>query len=436
MISDNLVKPENLPEVQSKILANGLEHVHITVADTATFSARVGLRAGALHADPAEQGSAHFLEHLVFSGTKKYPKKTDLYDLVDFVGGSHNAATGWHAVNYYVSLLARDADKALEFISEVLVNPLLRIEDFNREQSIITDEAKARLSSVSYLSWVELNKLYFGDRRWHTSAVGTPEDVKALDLEKITNFYHNHYRPDNAIIVTAGPQSFDDIHTRITNWFSGWEKGTTTAIAEPNPTIDSNQKFANFQSPMAEQTTIQLIKPGPTELQVSDYSQNIASAIIGGESYSRMFRHIREDLGLSYGLGTSIDRRPNYGCWHFGAGLDIENIVTFSSAYNQVIKDLKSKKVSESELQRAKNDLLTTILFECERTSALTDFWLSEYLSPNPLDSMEAVVDSIVSVTDSDVDSWIADYISAPSTILVTSKNQVSESDIEQLYEA
>ncbi len=335
-----------------RTLKNGLNVFSLPIPDSESVVFNVFVKAGTRNENQKSMGIAHFLEHLFYKGSKKYPRPTDIFTAIDAIGGDFNALTSKESTEFYIRAAKKHADFIFEITTDMLLNPLLAKEEIEKEKGVVIEEINMYQDNPGAQVEDDLEKIMWPQGVLGRSVLGTKETVRGFTRARILDFKKRHYVPANIILGFSGV--FD-------------EKKLMRKIA------DSWGRLPSARAPLSEKN-LEVQKAPELEITFKDTRQahfaigfkgfdytdpdsqaaSLIGSILGGGSSSRLFVEIREKRGLAYFVSAYNNRYMDAGNFTIHAGLKIENSLQALGAIMDEIRRLKSEKIPQEELSRAK----------------------------------------------------------------------------------
>lgn len=332
----------------------GLELAFKDFPQDESCSVGVWIKRGARSEPIRIKGVAHFLEHLLFKGTKKYSHK-DITRDIEGRGGQLNGFTSQEVTCYFAKVLRKNLSKALDVLSDMVAFPLLKQEDINRERGVVLEEIKmyrdmpsSRVSSI-------LDSLLWGSHPLGIDVIGLEDTVSKITAIDMRSFQMASYRPSNIAIVICGRDMGFEIYEEAVKKFSLQRYGKRMPLPKfSSPKVYPGFKFSQ-EITSFEQTHISL---GFKGLKVSDKDRfilDLINIILGGNMSSRLFESIREKLGLAYEISTSVKKFADTGAFIVHCGLEARNLLLALEVIAKELVRMKNFNVGRKELSRAKD---------------------------------------------------------------------------------
>ncbi|NCN45290.1 MAG: hypothetical protein AUK08_01715 [Candidatus Pacebacteria bacterium CG2_30_36_39] len=366
---------------------------------------------GSRYEESKQYGIAHFFEHMVFKGTKKYPTAQELAATIDGLGAEFNAFTSNEYTGYYVKAAAKHVTTALDVVSDMLLQPNLSQEDIDREKGVIIEEMNMYADTPARDVGNLFNQMAFKGTGLGHDVLGLKETVMSITKADFEAFLAQWYGLPNMVLVLAGKAdevNSKEIHKIVDDFFQ--------KIHGKRITEKADIKTHFFDGKLAEQRLIIKYKDtqqahfilGWQGLRRDDerrYALSVASAIIGGNMSSRLFSEIREKRGLSYYVHSDVDQYHETGVFGASAGVDpgrVEEAILVAAQEFHSLANAK-KPVTEIELKRAKEFLIGSAVLGLEDSSSVAQFYGLRQVLSGEIETLEAVIEKIQQVTIQDV---------------------------------
>ncbi len=361
----------------------GLTVIHTPRPTSGSISFSLRVIAGSMFENNDEIGVAHFLEHIVLDGTKKYPSKKLLSGLIDERGGVRNASTNKERIEYTVKVLKDDAEIAFDFLSQIIIHPLIFEEDISKEKKIIEQEINRIKSDPEKYSERLIYSGLFPGTRLGMLNTGDIEDINKLTRDKIVGFHKKTHSAKNMVLSIVGDISEDEVNAFVKQYFNELEGGSKILPIEISSNISGRPTIVNMQG--LKQTTLTLgYRSFPANTDES-YALDIISKILMMGSTSRLRYEIREKMALAYALSGSNHRSRNYGIFTIHIGLDQNRVNECINAIKGEFDKIKNELISQEELNKAYTFIKSGQIFGFENSLTLasfySDLWSTEEVS-------------------------------------------------------
>jgi predicted Zn-dependent peptidase len=351
-VTSTLPHPLVLPSMtyERTAIPDGPRVISSRMRGTRSLSIAVYVLAGSRLETRERSGVAHFMEHVTFKGTRNFPTTSSVSEAIEGCGGSSNAATDRETTVYWARLPVREADRAFNVLSELVVRPLLRDNDIARERDIIVEEIRSYRDDPGQFVFNLFDRAFFGDTALGWEIAGEEETVKAIPTQDIRSFWADTYQPSNLVVSVAGDLEHDDVVDYVTRYF-GTGSATVPTYA-PAPRVPS-QRFALEERELA-QAHVCVGLPALRRDHPDQWALELMNTILGEGSSSRLFQKVREDAGLAYDVHSFQTDYADVGTLQLYAGVDPTDLKEAVDAVLTELRRLRDEPVSADELERAR----------------------------------------------------------------------------------
>lgn len=387
--------------VERTVFSNGLRLLTIPHKDAKATTVLLLAGTGSKYEPKELNGISHFLEHMLFKGTKKRPSALDVAEVLDRVGGSYNAFTGEDSTGYYAKVDTTHVDLALEWVSDIFLNSLLPSSEMEKEKGVVAEEINMyRDNPASHVQSV-WTRLLYGDQPAGRDIAGTKESVFSFTRDQLVRYRRSQYGAPNTVIAVAGPVRKKECEEKVWKLFQGMSARSATAKF---PVDDSQEHCAlELEFRQTDQTHLAIGGRGFSLPSSKRYVQGVLATTLGGMMSSRLFTNIREQLGLAYYVSTSSDSDPDTG-----------SVVTFAGVKNSEARRAVQEIVKEyrrmadhvllpRELKKAKDNLWGRFVLSLEGSDAQAGFYAAQEILEQRIFGLDEVYDRIQAVRASDV---------------------------------
>lgn len=330
-------------------------------------SAALGIwvRAGASDEWDEVSGVSHFIEHMMFKGTKNRTAKQIAED-VDKIGGVFNAFTGKEATCYYIKTLSSNICKGAEILLDMLTGSKFDQEEMDRERQVICEEIKMVKDTPDDDVYDTISELVAGGNPLGRSILGTPESLAGIDRSRLVDYRDQMYARDSIVVAVAG--NFDE--EAIEEIFE--DRLTSLRDKKPKKEIQLKpyQQSFNVKVRDIEQTHICLATPGIALDDPRYYAFVLLNSIFGGSMSSRLFQNIREQKGLAYSVCSMNLFSSYWGFFSIYAGVSPEKAEEALDAIHYELDTLRESGVTEEELAMAKEQMKSSYIFGLESVNS------------------------------------------------------------------
>lgn len=407
--------------------SNNIRLVYEKVDTVKTVSVGVWILAGSRYEIKNENGISHFIEHILFKGTKNRSSKEIVYE-IESIGGQINAFTAKEYTCFYVRVLDEFLEKAFEILSDLLLNPLINPEDIEKEKTVIIEEINMSKDDPEEILYQALNDLIWKGETLSYPIIGKESTVKRIDRNRILNFMRKRYKPENVVISVAG--NFDESHliNLCERYFGDWESYLESKDANNSKPIF--KRGAVIKSKKSDQAQIAIAFEGFGQKDENVYKLLVVSNILGGGMSSRLFQKIREELGLVYSINSFVSTYKDVGMLIVYAGTSPKNVrMVYKEILNQ-IKLLIRGNLSPDEVEVAKQQIKGSIIFGLENTSSRMSNLGKNMLLLNRIIEMQEIIDIINSIRFDQVMDIIREVLTKEFSVAVVGNKKEIDTKI------
>ena len=388
------------------VLENGLTIIGEEIPYVKSISLGVWINAGSRIEDEEISGVSHFIEHMLFKGTKNRTSK-QIASEIDNLGGQINAFTSKECTCYYVKLLNSHIDIGIDVLSDMILNSKFDKEDLDKERSVIIEELKMYEDSPEDLAYDLLTENIYKDDALGMNIIGTEESLKRLNREKLLEYFNKYYVPNNSVISISGNFNFNEIINKIEEKFKNWKKRD----------VDIDIKKAEFKSCFlsknkdTEQVNLALsLEAVPLENDEEVYALAVINTVLGGSISSRLFQKIREEKGLVYSIYSSQSLYRKCGELGIFASMSNDHLKEVYESIIEEIKTMKKHYLTDIEIKESKEQLKGSYILGLESTSSRMMSIGRSLLLNNKVESTDDILKSIDNV-DSKIVKIVIDKI-------------------------
>jgi predicted Zn-dependent peptidase len=374
-------------------LKNQLRLVLVPLVELPSVAVVGMVKTGSRYDKPEKEGLAHFYEHLVFRGTKKYPTKKELALTVDKMGAEYNGATAQEYTFYYVKSAAVYLQSALEIVSQLLVEPLLAEESLDVERKIILEELHMYEDVPQYKAEMEIMKLLYPRHPLGKTGVGSPRTIERIRGEDFLDFQQNFYTADKTVLVVAGNFPKKEVKKMAENYFAKMKTGEPREFLPVLPIGRVAKKRIRRKT---DQVHLSLGGRAFSYFSRERFPQTLLNIILGQGMSSRLFQRIREEAGLAYSVKSEMEALADTGVFLVSAGLNRQKA---EKGVKEIRKELKNiKSISQEEVAKAKNYFQGQLALSLEDSLTQALFYGKEILLEGKMVEPEKIIEKIKKV--------------------------------------
>jgi predicted Zn-dependent peptidase len=380
-------------------LSNGLQIVGQPMPDFESVAVSYYVRTGSRDEyDPTIAGVSHFLEHMVFKGTRDLDWQQITLEF-NKIGAEINAFTSHEATVFYARVLGEYVDRAVELLSDMM-NPRLDESDFTTEKEVIVNEIARSEDQPSSLAYRRMMQTYFGEHSLGHDVLGSRESIRGMQIEKMRDYWRRRYAANNLILSIAGKFDWDHIVNLAEKYCSDWRTGDSGRDAthyEPAASINNVIVDKNLK-----QQIMILAAPAVDVKDPDYYAAMLGGSILGDSDGSRLYWNIYQ-RGLTESASAGIWAMEGTGIMILDANTSPEDAPRVLRMLREELDSLLADGVHEDELRRAKDKLISSIVLSSESTFSRMRSLSSDWVTEGRLISVDEEIARIEAVTTEDV---------------------------------
>jgi len=357
---------EEVRNIRREVLPNGLTIITEEMQHIRSVSIGVWIKTGSRDEDPHWNGISHFIEHMVFKGTK-HRSAEDIARQVDSIGGNMDAFTAKECVCFNMKVLDEHVPIALDVLGDLVLHPNFDTNDITRERGVILEEIKMDEDNPDYLVHEIFTQNFWKDHPLGKPILGTKDTVKRLDRDPVLDFYGQRFSPGNLIICAAGNLKHAEFVELVAKHFAEM-KPVKNGFHSSQPTTVSRIIMRNKKA--LEQVQICVGVPSHPIAHTRRHASYILNTLLGGGMSSRLFQNIRERQGLAYAIYSDLSPYRDTGCLSVYAGTSRESATKVVESIVTEFRKLKTETVPDEELRRAKDQLKGSLMLSLESSTA------------------------------------------------------------------
>jgi predicted Zn-dependent peptidase len=376
-------------------LPNGLTLITEEMQHIRSVSIGIWIKTGSRDEDLQWNGISHFIEHMVFKGTKNRSAE-DIARQVDSIGGNMDAFTAKECVCFNVKVLDEHMPIAMDVLSDLVLNPVFDVQDIGRERGVILEEIKMDEDNPDYLVHEIFTQNFWKDHPLGKPILGTKDTVKRFEREPVLDFYKQRFAPGNLIICAAGHLQHEQFVDLVRKHF-GDMKPMSNGFYSSQPKVVSRIILRNKKA--LEQVQICVGVPSHPIAHEKRHASYILNTLLGGGMSSRLFQNIRERQGLAYAIYSDLSPYRDTGCLSVYAGTSRESAAKVVRSVVSEFRKLKSDAVSGEELRRAKDQLKGSLMLSLESSTARMSNLARQEMYFDRFYTLDELIEKIESVT-------------------------------------
>ena len=347
--------------VDKTVLKNNIRILSKTMPHTRSVSMGVWVNVGARDEELSESGLSHFIEHMIFKGTRRR-SAFQIAKEFDAIGGHTNAFTTMENTCYHAKVMDTHTATMVDILSDIFLNSIFDPSEIEKERPVILQEIGMVEDSPDEYVHLLSGRNFWGDNPLGRSILGSPENIIRFDADLIKKFFHRLYQPDRIVISVAGNVEHTSIIDRVGPAFESIRPGNGIA----KRLAPQCQSLVDLNYRELEQVHVCLGAPGLSITDPRRYAYSLLNTILGGNMSSRLFQEIREKRGLAYTVYSFITSHVDTGMFGAYFAVDPKRALETTELVLNEIHKLKNETVAAAELQGAKEYTKGSLLLASE----------------------------------------------------------------------
>lgn len=384
--------------IEKITLPNGVRIVAEEIPWVRSVAVGIWVHVGSRDETEQVNGISHFIEHMLFKGTKHRTAK-QLAEALDAVGGQLNAFTSKEYTCFYAKVLDDHGDLAIDVLSDMFFNSLFAEQDINKEKNVVLEEIKMYEDTPDDLVHDLFTSTLLCGHPLGRPIIGTKEVIKAVDRNDLLDYYNHHYVPEQTVVAIAGSIKGQSLINSLKEIFGSW-KGAKPPRPMVHPVKNAR---AVVKTKDIEQVHLCLGTLGLPLDHKDTYGLHCLNSILGGGISSRLFQTIREERGLAYSVYSYSSSYQDSGLFAVYGGLSQDNLEEFLSLVYGEIANLAQRGVTAEELTRSKEQLKGNLFLGLESVSSRMSRLGKSELCLNRIMTPEEIAERINEVSLSEV---------------------------------
>lgn len=355
-------------------LPNGLRIVSAPRHSAESVSMGIWINAGGRYEKARVSGISHFLEHLLFKGTKNRSSR-QIKETVEGTGGVLNAFTDEEFTCVLAKVLPSRLKTTVEVLTDMALHPALAPKEMEKERQVVMEEIRMVQDLPMQFVHDLLNTLLWPNHPLGRILSGTEKSVKSIQRSDIRMYHQRHYVPANMVIAACGKLSHRALVETVTQVWKNVSSGREQVA--PRVHQRPHQPRLKVEKKETEQTHFSIGFHAFPQNHPQVHALNLLNVILGGNMSSRLFQRVREDRGLCYEIGSEVKRYRDTGFFSVSAGVEHRHLVKSLQVIVKELTRVRREKVSPKEFEQAVEYSVGSILFALEDTMDQM-YWMGE----------------------------------------------------------
>ena len=401
------------------VLSNGLRVVAEYIPHFPSVSVGLWIGAGSMYEAKEECGLSHFVEHMLFKSTENRTTREIAVEM-DALGGQVNAFTSKECTCYYAKVIGEHLERAMNLLSDLLLHAKMDEQEFEKERGVILEEIAMGEDTPEDLVYDLLAEAYFGEHPLARPILGTHEQIASVTRQALIDFRTKHYRPDNTVLAIAGQFDLEQFKAMAERYLGAWQAQGETHMPAP---VNGCSGEVKRKKKDIEQVHVCLSYPAVAQDDDDLYPLSVMNNLFGGGMSSRLFQHIREEMGAAYSVYSYPSTYANCGTLSIYAGTSPELAQEVIYALHSEIKKLLEGGITDEEFVMAKDQLKVSYVLGLESSSSrMSSIGRSKLMRGRAVDPDE-VVKKIEAVTKADVERVIRRVLTQTCAAAIVGRN-------------
>ncbi len=413
---------QEVRNIRRQKLPNGLTVITEQMQHIRSASIGIWLQTGSRDEDAEWNGISHFIEHMVFKGTK-HRTAEEIARQVDSIGGNMDAFTAKECICFNVKVLDEHVPTALDILSDLVLNPVFDAADIVRERGVILEEIKMDEDNPDYLVHEIFTQNFFKDHPLGKPILGTKETVKRFERPSVVEAYGHRFAPGNIIVSAAGNLDHDRFVELVTKAFEHmkpWKDGKNGFHSIAPKTVS---RIILRNKKALEQVQLCLGVPAYPIAHEKRHAGYILNTLLGGGMSSRLFQNIRERQGLAYSIYSDLNPYRDTGCLAVYAGTSLASASKVVQSVVKEFRSLKAEPVPEEELKRSKAQLKGSLMLSLESSTARMSNLARQEMYFDRFYDLDELIEKIEAVTAEDLTGLANEFFKTESVAVTVLGN-------------
>ena len=402
------------------VLPGGLRIVTEAMPGVRSASVGIWVGVGSVDETPSVAGASHYLEHLLFKGTRRR-SALEIATALDAVGGEFNAFTEKEHTCFYATVIDRDLPLAVDIVSDVVLDATVTAVDVEVERNVVLEEIAMRDDDPADLVHDDFSTALFGDTPIGRPILGTVESINALTRSQVNGYYRRRYQARSMVVAAAGAVEHADVVRQVRAAFTGrLEAGGEPTGVRSGPRWRGDQRRQiNVRNDDTEQANIVLGTIGLPRHDPRRFALGVLSTALGGGMSSRLFQSIREQRGLAYSTYSFSSQYAGTGLFGVYAGCQPAKAEEVLALMRAELDDVAANGLRDEEIERAKGQARGSMVLGLEDPGArMTRIGKSE-LAYGEILGVDDLLARVDAVTAADVTALAEDLLSRPRALSI-----------------
>lgn len=392
------------------IFPNGVRLLLVPVPSVNSVASAVIVGVGSRYETSRINGISHFLEHMVFKGTKKYPTTEDV-NIIERAGGLQNAYTDIDVTNYHNKVLAEDWELGMEINKELAINPRLEERWVDKERDVIIEEMKRYDDEPAAKVEETFHGMLYRGTKLGMRIIGEEKSLRSVASKELKAYHTAWYTPEKTVVIAAGNVADKEkkIMEKVSSWFSSM-KGTPEGDIEIVKNTQTAPKLEVVTKPDAQQAHMIIGLRTFARGNEDRFAWGVFNLLMGVGFTSRLFKEVREKRGLCYHVRSDNSSFADVGYWNIYAGVATTKVEEAAKAIMTEVSKALDKGVTDDEIKVARKRLKTVLAFRSEDPEFFTEWYGRQEVYNQPLMTLDDYIKKLDAVSKEDINRLLKKY--------------------------
>jgi predicted Zn-dependent peptidase len=401
--------------IVKEILPNGITLLTEAMPHVRSVAVGVWLKRGSRHETPIQSGISHFIEHMVFKGTKNRSAEV-IAAQVDSIGGHMDAFTAKEYASFHLKVLDEHLPLAVDILGDIAMNPLFDPAEMTKEKKVIFEEINMVEDTPDDLVMELYTEAFWPRHPLGRPILGTKSSVSRFRRDELAGFFRSVYRPGNIVIAAAGHLEHEATSRLVRRHFGELAPGGRSHNGGP-PRPAS--RIVTRSKKELEQVHVCLGTPAYPQAHEDRYGVYILNTVLGGSMSSRLFQNVREKRGLVYSISSGVSAYSDAGTLTIYAGTSLDSVDEVVRLSLEELRRMKGEALPADELRRAKDHLKGSLMLSLENTGSRMSHMARQEIYFGRAFKLDEILAGIESVTAEDVPRIAGDLFRGEVTMSI-----------------
>jgi predicted Zn-dependent peptidase len=401
--------------IVKEILPNGITLLTEAMPHVRSVAVGVWLKRGSRHETPIQSGISHFIEHMVFKGTKNRSAEV-IAAQVDSIGGHMDAFTAKEYASFHLKVLDEHLPLAVDILGDIAMNPLFDPAEMTKEKKVIFEEINMVEDTPDDLVMELYTEAFWPRHPLGRPILGTKSSVSRFRRDELAGFFRSVYRPGNIVIAAAGHLEHEATSRLVRRHFGELAPGGRSHNGGP-PRPAS--RIVTRSKKELEQVHVCLGTPAYPQAHEDRYGVYILNTVLGGSMSSRLFQNVREKRGLVYSISSGVSAYSDAGTLTIYAGTSLDSVDEVVRLSLEELRRMKGEALPADELRRAKDHLKGSLMLSLENTGSRMNHIARQEIYFGRAFKLDEILAGIESVTAGDVPRIAGDLFRGEVTMSI-----------------